>query len=105
MLGFLADGQRELEAELALEGGSVVPDDVEPTARFRSRQSKRSDDEMAAQLERASEILDVRSSLGCCGEKVEHSSVVPDVEGVGGELGRGDVALNPRHATGGVSEP
>ncbi len=103
----LFDGFHEAECrpELLPQRTSIVPDHVEATALPRPVHSERTQDHMAAHLQRPSYLPHVGRSIGSMRKKVKHGAIMPDVVCARLQLGLRHIANQPANLSRPHTEP
>lgn len=91
-------------AEFAMQFARAIAHHGETAALRRTVRCESGDDDVAPRLYRAHDGFDVIPAILRIGEKVEYSPVVPDIETCGGQIGAGDVCLDPTNLPGTLPE-
>ena len=85
----------EALSELTVQGFGVISHDVEAATLCGTFGPERTHNNMSAGPYRPTGELDVSLSLLLRSEEVEHSAVMPDVEGAGGQVRLSDIGAEP----------
>ena len=87
--------QLEPIAELAMQGRRAVPHRFQAAAPPWSVSGEGGDDDVSVWLHGVAHGTDVPLAILSTGQEVEHGAGVPDIVGVAGQVGSGDVRLQP----------